>query len=155
MNCEEIRDLLYFYINKELNAPLEEYISMHLEECEECNTQYNEILEEIKINKNIENLSAYIDNELTDKENIQIKKNIISNSNIRDEYEKLLSLKQLIKNSMSKKEFLVKDDFSKSVFKKLNLADEIYGKSLFPQILGIFIVIFIGLFLATVALFSI
>ncbi|MBR1754707.1 hypothetical protein IJ732_07725 [bacterium] len=156
MNCEQIKKLLYFYIYDELNNPeLDEYISLHLEECDECYEFYEDLIDEIQENKNIESISAYIDNELSSKDSIQVKKNIISNKNFREEFEKLSEVSSLIKNFFSKQEYNVKNDYSKLIFRKLDLAEKVYGKSLFPEIVAIFVVIFIGLFIATVAIFGI
>lgn len=156
MNCKQIKQLLYFYIYDELNNPeLDDYISAHLEECDDCYEYYEDLIDEIQENKNLETISAYIDNELSEKENLKVKKNIILNGRTRDEFEKLSNLKMLIRNFFSKKEYSVKDDYSKLIFRKLNLMDEVYGKNLFPEVVGVFVVIFIGLFLATLAIFAI
>lgn len=156
MNCKQIKQLLYFYIYNELNNPeLDDYISEHLEECDDCYEFYEDLIDEIQDNKNLEMLSAYIDNELSEKENLQVKKNIILNKSTRDEFEKISSLKHLIKNFFSKQENSVKDDYSKLIFRKLDLMEKVYGKNLFPEVAGIFIVIFIGLFLATLVVFAI
>lgn len=153
MNCKQIQNLLYYYIYNELNPALQEYISMHLEECPICTEHYSKLAKEIKTNKNFEQLSAYIDNELSEKENIQVKKNIITNKNIRNKYEKLCSLKSLLQSSMLRQEYNFKKDFSKSVLKNLNLSNN--TKLLYQEITGIFIIIFMGLFLITLAIIGI
>lgn len=155
MNCKQIQNLLYYYIYRELNPALQEYISMHLEECPICNEYHANLLKEINSNKNIEIISAYIDNELSDKENIQTKKNIILNNKFRKKYEKLLSLSTILKNTLSRQEFNMKEDFTKRVFKELNMIDEIYGKNIYTKIAGIFTIIFMGLFLITLAIIGI
>ena len=155
MNCKQIKNLIYFYIYNELNPALSEYISMHLEECPACFDYYSKLKNDINNNSNLEDLSAYIDNELSENESIKIKKNIISNKTTRKNYEKLSRLKELLKSNLSRKEFEVKEDYSKLIFKKLDLMEEVYGKNHYPQIAGIFVAIFVGLFLATLAIIGI
>jgi hypothetical protein len=145
MNCENIRNLLYYYIYDELNLSLQEYVSMHLEECDSCNEFYKEMRKFVNNNKNLENISAYIDSELSDKENIALKKNIISNNKVRQELENMTNISNLIKNSLSKQEYLLKEDYSKNIFKMLNISDEINKKNVYPKIFGIILTLFIGL----------
>ena len=154
MNCERIRNLVYYYIYNELDPALEEYISMHLEECKECNLYYHDMLQNIKENKYLEEISAYIDNELSDNESIKVKKNIINNVNAREEFERMNSLTELLKSSLSRKNNSAKHDYTKLIFRQLNLMDEVYGKSRFAEVMGIFVVFFVGLLLAALALYA-
>ena len=45
MNCEQVRQLLYFYFYDEINNPeIEEEISQHLEDCDDCYNFYEDFL---------------------------------------------------------------------------------------------------------------
>ena len=44
MNCEKIRELLYDYVNGELDAKTSEEIRAHIDTCEECKKEYEFVL---------------------------------------------------------------------------------------------------------------
>lgn len=152
-DCSKISDLLAFYINDELNEDVRKTVENHLKECSFCRERAENISS--SITPQFEALSAYIDNELDDKENLKLKKNIISNPAMRKELEKLYALKKVLKNSFKRKENEMKEDYTRLIFRELNLIEEVYGRNYFPQVAAIFSAIFLGLFFATFIIFGI
>ena len=70
------------------------------------------------------NLSAYIDNELSTDENVKIKKYTINNTLARQELQDSYNVRKLMNNTFKKIESEARNDFSKSVLKQLELEDE-------------------------------
>ena len=90
LTCEQVSALLSFYAEDKLSKKLSEYVRQHLESCPECMEKYMKMKN--MLNKFIDiqtreidnpyatkqyedfksNLSAYVDNELNDFENIKI-----------------------------------------------------------------------------------
>ncbi len=137
LSCEQVTALLTFYAEEKLSAKLSSYVKAHLENCPECREKYiqlqnilkrfNEIQnEEIAnpyVTKQYEdfklNLSAYVDNELDDLENIKIKKIAISNPLARQDLEDIYTYKKLLHTSFEKTKNELKTDYSKSVICQL------------------------------------
>ena len=147
LNCTQVITLLTFFIDEKLTPKLMEQIEFHLTICPECRKKYLQLqkifnnYEEIKskidnydegYQNNPENdykkeqyenfknnLSAYIDNELSDKDNIKIKKISITNSKARKELEDMLSFQQLLKNAFTKTKNSFKEDFAEYTINKL------------------------------------
>lgn len=65
-------------------------------------------------------LSAYVDNELSDEGNIRIRRNIVSKPKIRGKIEKLYKLKKIMHNSFDEQKNKMKTDFSKEVVRTVN-----------------------------------
>jgi len=99
------------------------------------------------------NLSAYVDNELTDEENIKVKKYVISNQKARQDLEKLYNLKKVLYNSFDKAKNEVKDDYSKFILKRIDIQEEIYGPDSFAKVVALFIVILTVFTLTAVIIF--
>ncbi|MCQ2744621.1 MAG: hypothetical protein MJ230_07525, partial [bacterium] len=78
-------------------------------------------------------LSEYMDNELSTDENIKIKKLAITNRDIRKEFEDSYNIRRLMSDSFRKTKSEVREDFVKSVLKKLEL-DEITALEFHPAI---------------------
>lgn len=165
LTCTQVSALLSFYIDDRLSSQLKQFVEAHLEVCPTCKAklealkimmkslkdvheqlasvkagedikQENTINEEFKIN-----LSAYIDNELSDEENIRIKKSIISNTKARQDLEKLYNLKKVLQNSFEKTRNEAKEDYSKYILKRIDIQEEIYGQDSFTKIVAFFIFI--------------
>lgn len=128
-NCQQVLTLLEYYINGKLSPILTNAIEFHLNICTECRKKYFEMknyytdnkIEHPKIytnlnNKQIEdfiqNLSAYIDNELDDCDNIKIRKLSIVNTEARQKLEDILYFRQLLQNSFDKTKNNLKKDYS-------------------------------------------
>ena len=65
------------------------------------------------------NLSAYIDNELNDLDNIKIKKIAISNPLARQDLENIYSFKKFLHSSFEKTKNEMKHDYSKSIISQI------------------------------------
>ena len=70
------------------------------------------------------NLSAYVDNELPQEENIKIKKFTINNKKARKELENTYSIRKLMNDSFQKTKSESRQDFSKNVMKQLDLSND-------------------------------
>ena len=99
------------------------------------------------------NLSAYIDNELTDEENIKVKKYVISNVKARSELENMYKLKRMLHNSFDKAKNEVRDDYSKYILKRIDIQEEIYEPDSFAKVVALFILIFTIFTLGAVVIF--
>ncbi len=149
LTCEQVSALLSFYVEDKLSEKLSEYIRLHLESCPSCLEKYlkmknminkfmdiqNKEIENPYANKQYEdfrnNLSAYIDNELNDFENIKIKKIAISNPLARQDLENIYTFKKLLHSSFEKTKNDLKNDYSKSIISQIKHED-IQEKKLDP-----------------------
>ncbi len=174
LTCNQVVTLLTFYIENKLSTKLSRQIQEHLAICPKCMEKYKKlqkILEnfsaiKLKISSDeIEpdetiyetpqyetfkaNLSAYIDNELSDMENIKIKKIAISNPLARRDLENIYAFKQLLQSSFNKTKNELKQDYSKKTLEKLYLSKEADKIPQFYKLMGIFaclmLVMLIGL----------
>ncbi|PWL74911.1 hypothetical protein DBY21_08500 [Candidatus Gastranaerophilales bacterium] len=144
LTCNQVNALLSFYVEDKLNEQLKKYIEYHLSICPECYEKYQKLKKLVnnfteiskKINSDEEdefenpyinrqyedfksNLSAYIDNELTDEENLRIKKIAISNPIARKDLEDIYTFKRLLHSSFDKTKNNAKEDFSKNVLSQI------------------------------------
>ncbi len=140
INCEQFELLMNYYLNNELSTTIKSEFEKHMLECESCQKKfytfkriitelrdsYNKFSNYKKTHKKTysqeqqslnSNISAYIDNELDLKENIKIKKMIISKPDIRKKIEQMYQLKLLLKNSFLKTQ--PQKDYSKNLIKKI------------------------------------
>ena len=166
LTCTQVGALLSFYIDDKLNEQLSQFVSAHLDVCPTCRAKLEALknmlsnlrdvhnkLKDIKPESESEessnplyddfkmNLSAYIDNELPDAENIKVKKYIISNQKARTDLESLYNLKKIMYNSFDKSKNEVKADFSKFILKRIDIQEEIYGQDSFAKVVALFLVI--------------
>lgn len=165
LTCSQTEMLLSFYFDGELKENLRKKVEEHLKICPICNAKYETLVklftgmrEEISeltqkvVNDNSNNttesyeanLSAYIDNELDDENNIKVKKLTIHNKNARKYLEDSYALKNIINNSYEKAKNEMKQDYSKNVLKALDLDEKDY--TINPIIKGITICTTIILF---------
>lgn len=133
LSCEQVIALLTFYTEDKLSKKLAQYVQEHLEICPKCMEKYKhlkQILNKyVKIpneeNKPVyntkqyetfkSNLSAYVDNELNDFENIKIKKFAIANPLARQDLENIYTFKKLLHSSFERTKNELKTDYSKSI----------------------------------------
>lgn len=133
LTCEQIKSILELYIKDSLNKVLKKLVKTHLENCEYYMAEYINLMEKVhstkckpeshkdytKENKQYsdfrKNLSAYIDNELSNEENIRIKKFAISNQTARKDLENLFLFKKFLHSSFEKTKDELKTDYSKIV----------------------------------------
>ena len=153
LTCEQMDVLISFYIEDELSQALKSEVEKHLKQCNSCRAKYDiiksmfvdfknclqddvltRVKEELKFHtyttshqyrvfKN--NLSPYLDNELTNDENIKLKKFTINNDKARKELEKSYEIRKLMNNSFRKARDAARADFSKRVLNKLNFEKEL------------------------------
>lgn len=151
LTCAQMDVLISFYIDDELSQTLKKQVEEHLKNCAICSAKYEIITSMISDMKNCcqtdnannlgavntevktsayqyqffkNNLSAYIDNELNDEDNLKIKKLTINNKNARKELEENFSLRKIMSDSFKKCKSENKKDFSKHIIKHLELEEE-------------------------------
>ncbi len=154
LTCAQVSALLPFYIENKLSSHLQQFVASHLEHCPKCMVKY-ERLKKLMLNLKDEHefksaeeqeasselsdelmmsLSAYVDNELDEIESIKVKKNIISNPKARKEFENLYALKNIMYRDFEREKSDIKSDFSKAIFRKANLRDEVYCEDAFFKV---------------------
>lgn len=176
LTCTQVSALLSFYIDDKLSSQLKQFVEAHLEICPSCRAKLEALkcmvnslkevhkkLESIKEEESLlpspqydafkTNLSAYIDNELDDEENIKVKKYIVSNPKARKELENLYQLRKVLQNSFEKTKNESKSDFSKYVLKRIDIQEEIYGPDSFAKVVAIFALILIVFTITAVIIF--
>ncbi len=133
LTCNQVIALISFYLENKLNPKLKQHIENHLQICPKCKNFYMNYVGKIKQkieNSNINsedrqytnfknNLSAYIDNELDAKENLRIKKMVITNPAARKEMEEIYNLKRIMHNSYEKIKNEMKQDYTRTIMNKL------------------------------------
>lgn len=178
LTCSQVGALLSFYLDDKLNDQLKQFVNAHLDACPTCRAkldslknmvnglrEVHERLKDIKTESETENfqstqydlfkmnLSAYVDNELCDEDNIKVKKYVISNPKARKDLENLYSLKKLLSNSFEKAKNESKEDYSKFILKRIDIQEEIYGQDSFAKVVALFIVILTVFSLTAVIIF--
>ena len=163
LSCEQVGALMAFYIEDKLSDKLSAYVEEHLQVCPSCREKYEAMkkimhkyaaiqknMKELNKKENLSpfitkqyekfkaNLSAYIDNELDDEENIKIKKITISNPLARQDLEDMYSFKKLLHTSFEKTRNDTKEDFSKYVMSKVQTENENKEKDPLLKITAIF-----------------
>lgn len=167
LTCSQTEMLLSFYFDGELKENLRKKVEAHLKMCPICSAKYETLVSlftgmregvselskttseeisssEIDSTNYQSNLSAYIDNELDDKNNIKVKKLTINNKNARKYLEDSYALKNIINNSFEKTKNEAKYDFSKKVLRSLDIDEKEY--TLNPIIKGIAVTVSVLLF---------
>ncbi len=171
LTCAQVEMLLSFYFDGELKDNLKNKVEEHLKNCPVCRAKYETLAElfigmresvaelsfkqpytsqcaEKEHHRQTDyktNMSAYIDNELDNNENIKIKKLTINNKKARKYLEDSYALKHVINNAFEKSKNNMKYDFSKNILSTLDIENQEYTIS--PIIKGLTII-------ATVALFG-
>ncbi len=156
LTCNQVSALINFYIEGKLNPRLREYINLHIQKCPSCRKKIQEltkILNTYKQQKNsneyqeerlnfefINNLSAYVDNELNTSDNIKIKKMTISNPNARKELEMMYKFKKVIHSAYEKTKNDSKFDYSKDIIAQLQDTPD-YTTTYFYKLAAIFFII--------------
>lgn len=151
LTCSQMDVLLTFYIDGDLSLSLKSQVEEHLKNCSTCRAKYNIIKSMIENLKScVDNedefssdteyntrvtsqqyrlfkndLSAYIDNELSNDENIKIKKFTINNPKARQDLEESYNIRKIMNDSFKKTQAESRHDFSKSVLRQLELEDEL------------------------------
>ncbi len=164
LTCNQVGALLSFYIDDKLSSQLKQFVAAHLEICPLCREKYETLKTMMKSLREIQdrlaaikpeeeenspqydefklNLSAYVDNELSDSDNIKVKKYVIANPKARDDLEKMYSIKKALHESFERTKNESKDDFSKFILKRIDIQEEIYSPDVYPKVVAIFILLF-------------
>src|SRR5574344_863582 len=143
LTCSQVSALLSYYINDKLDDDLKQFISYHLGKCPICRAKYDALkdmlmsLEQIKENLASFNpikvladkgeremnlkISSYIDNELSDEENLRVKRNIISNPQAREKFENINTIRQMLQRDFEKTKNEAKFDYTRTIMSQLNL----------------------------------
>lgn len=177
LTCIQVSALLSFYLDNKLSNQLTQFVEDHLDVCPTCRAKFEALKDMVNSLKEVHeklatvttssekqsvatkfdefqaNLSAYIDNELSDEENIKIKKYVISHAKAREDLEHMYNLKKLMHNSFDKAKHEIKKDYSKFVLKRIDIQEEIYSTDSFAKIVAIFIFITAVFALAAMAVF--
>lgn len=152
LSCSQMDVLISFYIEGDLSSNLKKQVEEHLNGCSTCRAKFDIVKSMIDDLKNCfselnnefsdnefhtkvtatsqqyqafqNNLSAYIDNELTNEESLKLKKITINNKKARKELQENYNLRKLMNNSFLKTMSESKPDYSKSVIKQLELDEE-------------------------------
>ena len=136
LTCNQVAALINFYIEGKLNQRLKEYVDLHLSKCSHCKSKIQELKKILIKYKNIDKsevikqsnsldfetinkISAYADNELSQNDNIKIKKMTISNPNARLELEKIYKFKKALYSAYEKTKNDVRYDYSKNIIAKM------------------------------------
>lgn len=182
LTCTQMDVLISFYLEGDLSKSLKSQVEEHLKTCPACRAKYDIIKtmlsdlknsfgyeEEACATQNFQgsasqavssqyrvfknNLSAYIDNELSDEENIKIKKFTINNQKARKDLEDSYNIRKLMNDSFRKSKAESKQDFSRNVLRQLELEEE--ATSGFHPAIKLLIIFTISvLVLTTIVLFS-
>ena len=178
LNCNQVVTLLTFYIENKLDKSLSIAVREHLNNCRECSEKYEKlkrILENFSAMKSKiaeeecdnfkeyeteqykrfkANLSAYIDNELSDNDNIKIKKIAISNPLARKDLEEVYAFKQLLQSSFNRTKNDLKDDHARRTLEKMfeNTKEEKVHP--FYKLVGIFACIMVFMIIGLINLLN-
>ena len=145
ITCLQMDVLISFYLEGDLSEALKEKVQEHLKKCPACRAKFNiinslfsDLKKDVSPQKQTEeifsthihptkqyqffknNLSAYIDNELSEEENIKMKKYTITNKNARRDLEDTYQIRKLMQDSFKKTKSDTKSDFSKNIMKQIN-----------------------------------
>jgi len=157
LNCNQVSALINFYIEGKLSPRLCEYIERHLDKCPHCKEKIRKLREILnkyrtasKIPQQVANvdysmihkLSAYVDNELDNNENIKVKKMTISNPQARQELETLYKFKKAIHSAYERTKNNTKFDCTRDVMAKLQYGNE-YSTTYFYKLAIIFAMLLI------------
>lgn len=157
LTCNQVSALINFYIEGKLNPRLREYIDQHISKCPACRKKIQElqkILDTFKANSRPKQqitsgqtdfefknkLSAYVDNELNNNENIKIKKITITNPTARKELEMMYKFKQIMHSAYEKTKTNVRYDYSKNILTKIQDSKE-YTTTYFYKLTALFVIL--------------
>ncbi|MCQ2753530.1 MAG: zf-HC2 domain-containing protein [bacterium] len=180
LTCAQMDVLITFYIEGDLSRTLKSEVENHLKTCSSCRAKYDIIktmLFDIKSSLNDESiatstcnkygtkttsqqyrvfkndLSAYIDNELPQEENIKIKKLTINNAHARKELENSYNIRRLMNASFRKTKEENKLDFAKNILSQLDIEQEASLLNIHPIIKWTMIFCFGSLTALAISLF--
>lgn len=166
LKCSQVLSLLTYYVEGKLSEPMSRSIEYHLNTCAECRKKYvklkqilnnfSDIKNKIESDDNVEEsvyntpqyqsfknmLSAYVDNELTDGENLRMKKIAIANPLARRDLENVYAFKQLLQSAFEKTKSDMRFDFVKNTLSQLPIHNERFKINLqFYRLVSFFAII--------------
>ncbi len=159
LTCNQVKALINQYLQGTLNLTLQKYLENHIKICPHCQKKIQEllsVLSEFGKSKNetvdekkrdyetIKRLSAYMDNELNQDENIKIKKMTISNTKVRNELENLYKFQKILHQAYNKTKNDSKYDYSKQIINRIQDCCE-YSTTYFYKLAVIFAVLLTGI----------
>ena len=167
LNCRQVEMLLSFYIDGDLSYDLRKSINEHLSYCTSCKNKYDLLknfyadMENSYVNltnikpKSFEqtkeqysffknNLSAYIDNELSAEETIKLKKYTINNQKAKHELEKSYKLKSMLQDDFIKTKNNMKSNFSEKVLAEINTSKKLNRIDFYLKTMALIIIICVG-----------
>lgn len=177
LTCTQVSALLSFYIDDKLSSQLKQFVESHLAVCPTCRMKLETLRSMVISLRNAQdklssvesskeenlnsphydefkiNLSAYIDNELNDEDNIKVKKYIVSNPKARQEIESMYNLKKVLHNAFEKTKNEFRDDFSKYIMSKIDMQEEIYRPDPFAKVVAIMLFILVVFTITAVVIF--
>ena len=177
LTCTQVSALLSFYIDDKLSSQLKQFVEAHLATCPTCRAKLDALSNMVKSLKEVHekianlkpeqqetpnseqynifktNLSAYVDNELSDEENIKVKKYVISNTKARQELENMYNLKKVLSNSFERTKNEMKEDYSHYILNRIDIQEEVYSPDSFAKVVALFIVILTVFTLTAVIIF--
>ena len=177
LTCTQMDVLITFYIEGDLSSSLKKQVEEHIKTCSNCKAKFDIIssmLKDLRENLDLEeeeipyqasdktnhhynifknNLSLYIDNELSSEENLKIKKFAISNKKARKDLEENYNIRKLVNDSFSKTQEDIKKDFSRNVLRQLQLEEEAVS-GMHPAVKILSFVIIATLIITAFVLFS-
>ena len=173
ITCNQMDVLISFYLEGDLSNSLKTKVEEHLANCPTCKAKFKiikDMVEELKYTlettpessyktfnsqyKCFKNqLSAYVDNELPNNENLKIKKYTINNKFAREDLENTYSIQRLMKESFKKTKSEMKNDYSKKIIKEVT-PNEHYNLSFHPAIkFAIFFIVAV-LIISSIVIYS-
>lgn len=177
LTCTQVSALLAFYIDDKLSAQLKQFVEAHLKICPTCAAKLAALQNMVESLKEVHerlatvksndaevdgltsredfkvNLSGYVDNELTDEENLKVKKYVISNPMAREELERLYNLKKVLYSSFEKSKGDVKEDFSKHILRRIDIQEEMETSDTFLKVITLMIILLVALAITAIVIF--
>ena len=165
--CKKVTSLLALYIDNKLEEETKNFVTAHLENCEECYQKYlvlqqlisdlrkayDELLantkkQELKRQFNIKeyenfhsNLSAYFDNELPLNDSLNIKKYMIKFPNARKDLEEMYILHKIINNTTTCIKKTMGNDYVQKISYKIQGKPENFKTQVYLKIASYTLVI--------------
>lgn len=144
ITCNQFEGLLSFYLNNDLGENLKNMVEEHIRNCPDCRMKYDvlhTIIDDIKdaykqfINgddyivkddnedndtHSLSELSAYIDNELSDEHSVKLRKKIVAKPKLRQKIDKLYKIRKFMSSSFKEQKNKLKTDYSKNIVRDIN-----------------------------------
>lgn len=160
LTCKKVTSMISLYIDDRLNDEHRLFVENHFKKCPQCFQKYKEmknIIENLKLSyekilKEVEgietvnlfnireyekfynNISAYIDNELTYEESIEFRKYLLKSKAGRVDLRNHYNLENHIQDSVSKCINKLDINLSKSIIKNLKEEREVTNKNLYLKV---------------------